>query len=50
MCEKRDIVCKIWISEKVAGPKNDCLMLAFILAYSLSFRCVLQYYGPGSRS
>jgi hypothetical protein len=23
MCEKREILCKIWISEKVSGPKND---------------------------
>jgi len=23
MCEKREILGKIWISEKVSGPKND---------------------------
>jgi hypothetical protein len=47
--EKREILCKIWISEKVSGPKNDCLMFAFILAYSLSFQYISQCNGPGSR-
>ena len=49
MCEKKEILCKIWIREKVLGPKNDCLMLAFFLAYSLSFQYISLYNGPGSR-
>jgi len=49
VCEKREILCKIWSSEKVSGLKNDCLMLAFFLAYFLSFQYVSQYNGPGSR-
>jgi len=32
MCEKKEILCKMWISEKVSGPKIDRLLLAFFLA------------------